>query len=140
MSISNIGGKIYSNNPKNMNNVDKCIKEYVSVIITMETNKSVGDMMFYDGVKHAALVKRAHVLKHLHGRIIMGPFEICFHEGYLCRVHRAVIPFILATQFFVHLIFHGYQVYNQYIYSTFRTKYIDYNGTSVNPKKLFSKH
>ena len=49
-------------------------------IITMGTNISGGFAVFYDRVKMIELVKRAHVLKHLHGRIILGPFERCFHE------------------------------------------------------------
>ena len=37
--------------------------------------------MFYDGVKKYDLGSRAHVLKHLHGRIIFGPFEKVFHDN-----------------------------------------------------------
>ena len=31
--------------------------------------------MFYDGVKKSDLVSRDHVLKHVHGRMILGQFE-----------------------------------------------------------------
>ena len=72
-----IGGKLYSNYPKNMNRVHKDSKYQVSVIITLGGNISGGDTVFYDGVKTSDLGSRAHVLKHLHlhGRMIFGPFE-----------------------------------------------------------------
>ena len=46
-----IGGKIYSNNPKNMNNVHKDSNELVSVIINMVTNIRGGDKLLYDRLK-----------------------------------------------------------------------------------------
>ena len=61
-----------------------------------------------------------------------GPFERCFHEGYLCRVHRAVISFII-TKTFVHLFCHGDLFYNLYINSTISTQYLDDDGTGVKP-------
>ena len=94
-SISVIGGKLYSNNIRNTNHVHKDSKDLVSVIINLGTNISGGDIVFYDGVKQTDLGKISHVLKHLHGRIIMGPFERCFNEGYLWRGHRVGIYFIL---------------------------------------------
>ena len=50
--------------------------------------------MFYDGVRYNDLVKRDHLLNNLYGRCDVGSFEICFHEGYLWRGHKAVISFI----------------------------------------------
>ena len=50
-SIVVIGGKIYSNNPKNMNNVHKDSNELVSVIINMVTNVRGGDKLLYDRLK-----------------------------------------------------------------------------------------
>ena len=73
-SISAIGRKVYINHPKNMNCVHKDSKYLVSVIITMDIYISGGDIVFYDGLKKTDLVRRAHVLKHLHGRMILGPF------------------------------------------------------------------
>ena len=49
----------------------------MSVIITLGVNISGGYTVFYDGVKITDVVNRAHILKHLHGRIIFGPFEKC---------------------------------------------------------------
>ena len=70
-----IGGKLYSNYPKNLNHVHKDTKCFVSVIITLGKNISGGDTVFYDGVKTSELGIRAHILKHLYGRMIFGSFE-----------------------------------------------------------------
>ena len=70
----------------------------VSVIITLVKNISGGDTVFYDGVKISDLGSRAHILKHLHERMIFGPFEIFFHEGTLRSGYRAVISLILTKK------------------------------------------
>ena len=62
----------------------------------MSENISGGDTVFYDGFKTYDLGSRAHILKHLHGRIIFNPIEKAFHEDTLWSGYRAVIPFILA--------------------------------------------
>ena len=49
-SIAAIGGKFSSNNPKNMSHVHKDTNDLVSVIMTLGTNISGGDTVFYDGV------------------------------------------------------------------------------------------
>ena len=72
-----IGGKLYRNHPKNLNHVHKDTIDLVSVIITLGKDISGGDTVFYDGVKTYDLGKRAHILKHLHGRMIFGPFVFC---------------------------------------------------------------
>ena len=46
----------------------------MTVIITMVTNISGGDTVFYYGIIITDLVKISHVLKHLHGRAILVPF------------------------------------------------------------------
>ena len=113
-----------------MNNVHKDTKDLVSVIIKMVTNISEGETVFYYGVKTTYLGNRSHALKHLHVRTICGPFERCFHERYLWRVHRSVIYFILKQEI-VHFFCHGDQSHYQYINSTTRTKYIHDDGTGV---------
>ena len=70
-----IGGKIFSNHPKYLNHVIKDSNNLLSVIITLGENIRGGYTVFYDGVKTYDLGSRAHVLKHLHGRIIFGVFE-----------------------------------------------------------------
>ena len=71
----------------------------MAVIITLGENISWGGTVSYDRVKHIDLGKRNHVLKHLHGRMILGPFERFFHEGFLWRGYRAVISFMISKQF-----------------------------------------
>ena len=74
-SMAVIGGKLYSNHPKDLNNLHKDTKYMISVIITVGKDISGCDTMFYDGVKTSDLGSRDHILKHLHGRMIFGPFE-----------------------------------------------------------------
>ena len=57
-----------------MNHVHKDTNYLVSTIITMVTNINGWDTVFYDRGKSIYLVNRAHVLKHLHDRMIFGPF------------------------------------------------------------------
>ena len=83
MSIAVIGGKLYINHLKNTNHVHKDSNKYMSFLITLGTNISGLDTVFYDGVIQTGLEKIFHTLKHLYDRIIINPFEICFHEGSL---------------------------------------------------------
>ena len=69
-----ICGRLFSNNSQNMNRVHKDSKDLVSVTITLGKYISVGDTVFYDGVKTYELGNRAHVLKNLHGIMIISPF------------------------------------------------------------------
>ena len=71
-----IAAKLYSNQPKNIPHVHKDSEYLGSVIITMGENISGGDTVFYDGVKTSDLGSRAHVLKHIHGRMVFGPFDV----------------------------------------------------------------
>ena len=73
--------------------------------------------MFYDGVKTSDLVSRAHILKHLNGRMIFGPFEKRFHESALWSGYRYVVSFILAKKIFLYLFRHGGLFYNRYLNS-----------------------
>ena len=70
-----IGGKLYGNHPKNLNNLHKESKYMVSFIITVGKDIIGGYTVFYYGLKTSYLGSRAHILKYLHGRIIFGPFE-----------------------------------------------------------------
>ena len=116
-SMAVIGGKIYRNHPKNLNNVRKEIKDLVSVIITLGKYIGGGDTVFYDGMKSTGFGSRAHILKHLHGRLVFGPFEKVFHEGTLWSGYRAVISFILTKEIFLHFFRHGNRFYNRYLNS-----------------------
>ena len=99
----------------------------------------VGDTVFYDGVKASDLGSRSRVLKHLHGRMIFGPFEKN-HEGTLCRGPRAVISLILTKQIFLHFYRHEDWFYDQYINKTDKTKYLDDDGSGMKPKHFFHKN
>ena len=57
-----IGGRLFSDNHKNLNHVHKDSKYLDSVIITLGKYISGGDTVFYDGVKSSDLGSRAHVL------------------------------------------------------------------------------
>ena len=94
-----IGGKLYSNLPKNLNRLHKDSKDMFSGIITV--------VKYISGVEKSDLWSRAHVLKHLHGRMIFGPFEKKFHEGTLWSGYRAVISFILTKKIFLHFFATG---------------------------------
>ena len=59
-----------------MNHLHKYGNYLLSVIITLGTNSSGGDTLFYDGLIYSDLGKRAHVIKHLHGRYSVVPSEI----------------------------------------------------------------
>ena len=53
--------------------------------MTLVRNVSGGDTVFNDGVIIYNWLLLAHVLKHLHGRCISGPFEKVFYDGTLWR-------------------------------------------------------
>ena len=80
-----MGGELFSSYPKNKNHVHKDQNYLLYAIITMVTNVSGGDTLFYDGIHVYDLGQRSHVLKHLHRRCIIGPFEKKFREGSLWR-------------------------------------------------------
>ena len=95
--------------------------------------------MFYDVVGTYYLGNRDHVLKHLHERIIFGPFEKCFHEGNLWRGYRALIPFIIKKPIFLYFHNRGDRFYNIYINKTDKTKNLDDDGTGVKTEHFLQK-
>ena len=113
-----IGGKLFSNHPKNMNHVHKYTDYLFSVLIYLGKNISGGETVFYDRLKSSDLGNRAYVLKHLHGRIIFGPFEKFFRDGIIWRGHIAVVSFIITKEILVHFYRHGDWFYSQYINKT----------------------
>ena len=68
-----------------MNHVHRETKDLVSVIIIVGKDISGGDTVFYDGVKTSDLGSKAHILKHLHTRMVFDPFEF-FSMNVLFRV------------------------------------------------------
>ena len=107
-----IGGKIFINNPKNLNHVHKYTKYFLSVIITLGGNIRAGGIVLCDRVKTSELGSRAPVLKHLYGRMIFGQFEKKIHEGTIWRLPRAVISFIVIKQIFPHFYSRKDHYYN----------------------------
>ena len=134
-----ICGKLYRNQPKNLNHVHKEIKDLVSVIITMGKDISGGDTVFYDGMKSSEFGSRDHILKHLHGRMVFGQFEKVFYEGTLWSKYRDLISFILKKQIFLHIFRHGNQFYDLYLNSVDKKIYIDDDGSSEKPKLEFQR-
>ena len=64
------------------------------MIIILGTDVHGGETVFFDGENLNDVGKRAHVLKHSHGRCVIGSFDKILHEGSLWTGHRAVISFI----------------------------------------------
>ena len=72
--VAVIGGRLFRNSAKNNNHVHKDEKDFLSVIMILGKNVSGGGTVIYDGVRIYNLGLKAHILKHLHGRCISGPF------------------------------------------------------------------
>ena len=94
-SLTTIGGNLYTRHVNNLNHVHKDSKDILSVIIILGTDFNGGETVFYDGENMNDIGKRAHILKHLHGRCVIGSFDKILHEGSIWTGHRAVISFIL---------------------------------------------
>ena len=82
---------------------------------------------------------RAHVLKHSHGRCVIGSFDKILHEGSIWTGYRALLSFILHKSIFLHFVHNGRRFYDKYISTKNRLKYIDDDGSGVLPKILVRK-
>ena len=74
-SLSTIGGNLYTRHVNNLNHVHKDSNDLLSVIIILGTDINGGETVFNDGENIFEIVKRAHVLKHSHGRCVIGSFD-----------------------------------------------------------------
>ena len=83
--------------------------------------------------------KIAHVLKHSHGRCVIGSFDKILHEGSLWTGHRAVILFILHKSIFLHFVQCGTKFYEKYMSSQNQLKHFDDNGSGLLPKIVAKK-
>ena len=90
-SLATIGGNLYKRHVKNLNHVHKDSKDLLSVIIILGIDVNGGETVFYDGENMNDIGKRAHVLKHSHGRCVIGSFDKILHEGSIWTGHRAVL-------------------------------------------------
>ena len=66
---------------------------------------------FFDGENINDVGKRAHVLKHSHGKCFIGSFDKMLHEVSLWNGHRASISFILHISIFLHFVHSGTKFY-----------------------------
>ena len=68
--------------------------------------------------------KIAHVLKHSHGRCIIGSFDKYLHEGSIWTGYRAVLSFILHKSIFLYFVHNGTIFYDKYMSSKHRKTYL----------------
>ena len=61
------------------------------MITIPETDVNGGETVFYDGENMNDIGKIAHVLKHSHGRCVIGTFYKILHEGSIWTGHGAVL-------------------------------------------------
>ena len=61
--------------------------------------------------------KRAHDLKHSHGRCVDVAIGNILHEGSIWTGHRTILSFILHKSIFLHFVHHGTIFYEKYITS-----------------------
>ena len=113
--MATIGGNLYTRNVKNLNHVKKDSKDLLSVIIILGTDVDGGETVFNDGENINDIGKRAHVLKHSHGRSVIGSFDKILHKGSIWTGHRDVLSFILNKSIFIHFVHNGTRFYEKYI-------------------------
>ena len=71
-SLANIGVNLYTSHENNLNHVHRYSTDLLSVIIILGTYVNGGETMFYDGENMNDIGKIAHVLKHSHGKCVIG--------------------------------------------------------------------
>ena len=135
-SLETIGGNLFIRHPNILNHVHKDSNDLLSVIIILGTNVHGGEIVFNDGDNMNNIGKMAHVLKHPHGRCVVGPFDKNLHGGSIWTGHRDFISFILHKSIFLHFVHHGTRFYDKYITSDYRNKYTDDDGSGVFPKTV----
>ena len=74
------------------------------MIIILGTYVHCGEAVFNDGEKMNEIGKIAHVLKHSHGKRVVGAFDKILHEGSIWNGHRAALLFILHKSIFLHFV------------------------------------
>ena len=79
--------------------------------------------------------KRAHVLKHAHGRCVIGSFDKILHKDSIWTVHRAVLSFILHKSIFIHFVYNGSIFYDKYISSKNKKNILIMTGVEFYPNK-----
>ena len=59
--------------------------------------------------------KKAHVIKHSHGRCLVGAFDKSLLKGSIWTGNRAFLFFILHKYIFIHFVHHGTEFYDRFI-------------------------
>ena len=113
MSFATIGGNLYTRHANNPNNLNRDSKDLLSVIIILGTGVNGGKPVFYDGDNMNDIGRREHVLKHSHGRCVIGYFDKILYEGSIWNDHRAVLLFILQKSIFLHFVHNGTRFYDK---------------------------
>ena len=108
-------------------------------MIILGTDVNGGETIFYYGEKMNDIEKRAHVLKHSHGRCVIVFFDKILHEGSIWTGHIAVLQFILHKSIFLHFVYNGAIFYEKYISSKNKKKYMDDDRSGGFPKQEVRK-
>ena len=80
----------------------------MSAIRKLGRNVSREDIVLYGVIIFDGSGKTSHSRKHLHGRCVIGTFEIFFTEITPRRFNRSLISFILNKSIFLYFYPHGY--------------------------------
>ena len=73
--LASIVGNLFMRHPKNPNHLHKYRNDLLSVIIILGTDVHGGERVILNGMTMNDIGKRAHVLKNLHGRCVVGAFD-----------------------------------------------------------------
>ena len=76
---------------KNINNVHRYSNDLLSVIIILGTDVNGGETVFCYGDNMNDIGKRAHVMKHSHGRCFIGALDKNLREGSIWTGYKAVL-------------------------------------------------
>ena len=101
--MATIGGNLYTRHPKNLNHVHKDSKDLMSVIIILGTDVHGGETDFFDGENINDVGKRAHKLKHSHGRCIIGSVDKIYTKDLFGLVIELLYHLSSTNQYFFTL-------------------------------------
>ena len=138
-SLTTIVSNLFTKYQNILNHVHKNSNDILPVIIILRNNVHGGETVFYDGVNMNDIGKRAHVLKHSHGKCVVGAFDKYLHEVSIWTGHRSSLSFILHKSIFIYFVHHGTGFYEKYITSDHRKKYMDDHGSGALPKQMARK-
>ena len=98
--LATIEGNLYTRHGKNLNRVHKDSKYILPVIIILGTDVNGGETVFYDGENMHDIGKISHVLKHSHGRCVIGYFDQILHEDLIWTVIELFYHLSSSNQYF----------------------------------------